>query len=142
MAPRPQHPGLRELRATYLRDLRRLRRIARLPPAQIAELLGAERTARYELERAQLDRRIEAARRSAAVSVSDQWLATWLEAFRVRRPREYARLSTLGLASRLQREHRELAQYSPDWLRQRLAGLKEATPPATTSVPARQSGAA
>lgn len=142
MAPRPQHPGLRDLRATYLRDLRRLRRIARLPPAQIAELLGAERAARYELEKAQLERRIEAARRGATVSVTDDQLVTWIEAFRVRRPREYDRLSSLGLATRLQREHRELAQYSPDWLRQRVARLQGALPPASASTNARQTDAA
>lgn len=125
------HPRLRKLRADYLRDLRRMRRLVRLPPHQLLQLLAAEREHRYERELAAASKRIEAATASASPAVGDDRLRQLLERFRTARPREWQRLTTLGLALRLQQTEPALAGYSADWLRQRIATLvKEALPPA------------
>jgi hypothetical protein len=126
------HPRLRQLRADYLRDLRRMRRLVRLPPHQLLQLLAAEREHRYERELAAASKRIEAATASASPAVGDDRLRQLLERFRTTRPREWQRLTTLGLALRLQQAEPALAGYSADWLRQRIALLlKEAMPPAS-----------
>jgi len=129
----PQHPSLRQLRAEYLRDRRRVRRLVRLPPEQLAEVLIAERTARYHYEREQFERRIAAARRGSAAAVSDAQLLDWIQEFQRRRPREFGRLTMAGLAIRLQGTHAALQIYSSDWLRQRIAALQEALPPSTAA---------
>lgn len=139
---RIHHSSRRALRAVFLMDLRRVRRIVRLPPEDLAALLVMERTRRYELEDERLAKRIAAGKAGSPAAVSDEQLQQWLASFVRRRPREFARLNLEGLGLRLQREHPELGSYSPDWLRQRLGRLKEAMPPATAGDVARHTAGA